>query len=142
MRAVLSAAAALLLAACSDASGPASGLRVETSKSVYPLPGTPTVTVPYSVRNTGSTPVGLANCGDGVAAELQRRSGGTWVTAAPIECPAFAVYAPIVLAPGEAAFGETEVTVAGEYRIRVAVVEAEGSPYAASRGFAVRWLED
>ena len=115
---------------------------METSKSVYPLPGTPTVTVPYSVRNTGSTPVGLANCGAGVSAEVQRRSAGAWVTAASQVCEALAIYAPVVLAPGETAYGETALAEAGEYRIRVAVVEAEGSPYAVSPGFVVRWLED
>jgi len=145
MRAVLSAALALLLGACSNSTGPEGDVRVEPSKSVYPLPGNPTVRVDYTVRNTGSIPVALANCGEGVAAELQRRSGNIWVTAALMQCPALAIYAPVVLGPGDVFHGVIEVAEAGQYRLRVTLAANVGESYtshAVSPGFAVRWPDD
>jgi hypothetical protein len=149
MRAALSVVAALLLAACSESTGPGGALRIATNQSVYPLPGgpgVPSVRVEYSVRNTGSETVALPNCGEAVSFELQRRESGTWVTAGGSGiCPAFAIYAPIVLEPGETVHGETAVGVAGEYRIRIAVASGVGAPfssYAYSPAFVARWLED
>ena len=148
MKAALSVALALLLAACSESTGPGKGLRVETDHSVYTLPGSPGVPsapVKYTVRNTGSETVALPNCGAGVLGELQRREGGEWVTVGSAICPALAIYAPVVLAPGEEAEGQTAVGVAGQYRILVRVAEevgAEFSSQALSPEFVARWLED
>ena len=143
MKDVLSVAAALLLAACSESTGPGGALRVETSQSVYSLPGP--VTVQFSVRNTSSFSVALPNCGAGVLPELERRQGTAWVSVGSQLCPALANYAPIVLAPGETATGQTNIAEAGQYRIRVAAapeIGAEFSSYSVSPNFVVRWLED
>ena len=148
MRAVLSAAVALLLAGCSASTGPSADLRVETTKSVYTLPGAgnPAALVEYSVRNTGSAPMALPQCGPTVGALQRREADGEWVTIASGPCAqALAIYAPLVLAPGEAAFGQAYAEVAGRYRIRVDVAEEVGkefSDYALSSEFTVRWLED
>ncbi len=148
MKAVLFAAAALLLAACSESTGPAAGLRVEISKSVYGLvPATPVppVLVEYSVRNTGSETVALPQCGHGVIGELQQRKEGEWVTIATGFCPTLAIYSPIMVAPGETAQGGTFVTEPGRYRIRIPVEREPGegiSGYATSAEFEARWLED
>jgi hypothetical protein len=148
MKAALSVALALLLAACSSSTGPRSDLRVETSKSVYTLPGAgnPAALVQYTVRNTGSTSVALPQCVD-VIGELQRQEAdGEWLTIASGPCQTtLAVYAPLVLAPGEAASAQAYVGIAGRYRIRVDVAEGVGlgySDYAVSPAFTVRWLED
>jgi hypothetical protein len=148
MKAALSAALVLLLAACSESTGSAGDLRVQTDKSVYSLPGgpgIPSVPVQFTVKNTGSFPVVLPNCGAGVLPELQRRQGTTWVDVGYQTCPAFAVYAPLVLAPGETASGQTTIAEAGVYRIRVAAAQEEGgefSSYAVSSNFKARWLAD
>jgi hypothetical protein len=139
----------LFLAACSESTGPAAGLRVETSRPVYSLPGEsgdPSVTVDFSVRNNGSATVALPpNCGEGVASEVQRREAGAWVNVVSLPCPTFAIYAPTLLAPGEEVQGATVIAQAGQYRIRVPVdkaVGAEFSSHAVSPSFEVRWLED
>ena len=149
MRAALSVAFALLLASCSQATtGPSADLRVETSKSVYTLPGAgnPSALVEYSVRNTGSAPVALAQCGS-VIGELQRREpSGEWVRVVSGPCAQeLAVYAPLVLAPGETAHGQVYAEVAGRYRINVPVAEEVGMEFSAnalSSEFTVRWLDD
>jgi hypothetical protein len=148
MRAALSVALALLLAGCSQATGPSGDLRVETSKSVYTLPGpgNPSARVDYTVRNTGSAPVALAQCAS-VIGELQRREPtGEWVRVVSGPCAQdLAVYAPLVLAPGETAQGQVYAEVAGRYRINVPVAEEVGkeySTYALSAEFTVRWLDD
>jgi hypothetical protein len=147
MKAVLFAAAALLLSACSESTGPRADLRIETSKAVYTLPGPgdPDALVQYSVRNTGSGSLALPQC-NAVIGELQRKEGNDWVTVASGPCPAvLAIYAPLVLEPGEAAFGEASVGVAGRYRIRVDAAEEVGKEFTASATspeFVVRWLED
>lgn len=129
MKAALSVALALLVAACSDSTGIARELRVQTDRSVYALvPGggtTTPATVHFTVKNTGSTSVVLPTCGETVAADLQQLQGSTWVTISSWICPAFAVYAPFVLAPGETAEGQTTVSEAGRYRLRL-VVPGEG----------------
>jgi hypothetical protein len=148
MKAVLSAALVLLLAACSESTGAAGNLHVQTDKSVYSLPGgpgIPAVPVQFTVKNTGSFSVVLPNCGAGVLPGLQRRQGATWVDVGYQACPAFAVYAPLVLAPGETASGQTNIAEAGVYRIRVAAAEEEGgefSSYSVSPIFEARWLKD
>jgi hypothetical protein len=148
MKAAFAAAALFLAAACSEASGIAHDARVRTDASVYTLPGSPgpATTVKFTVRNTGSFSIAIANCGQGVAAELQRRdANGAWVTAALMECPSLAIYAPIVLDPGEVAEGEMKVSESGLYRLRVQVAEEEGAEFSAtavSPDFVVRWLED
>ena len=147
MKAALSVALALLLAACSDASGPADAARVRTDASVYTIPGggpAPSeARVGFTVRNTGSETVALPNCGVGVLGELQRREGGEWVTVGSAVCPAFAIYAPVVLAPGEVVEGFIPVNGAGQYRLRVPVAPELGkefSNFAFSPDFEVRWL--
>ena len=149
MKAALSVALALLLAAaCSPSTGPGVDLRVELSKSVYTLPGAgnPAALVQYTVRNTGSTSVALPQCVD-VIGELQRQEAdGGWLTIASGPCATtLAIYAPLVLAPGEAASAQAYAGIAGRYRIRVDVAEDVGQPYsnhAVSPEFTVRWLED
>jgi len=148
MRAALSVALALLLAACSNSAGPGHGLRVQTSASAYgliPVQPTPPVTVPFTVRNTGSHTLALPNCGAGVLGELQKREEGAWVTVASGLCPAFELYAPVVLAPGQSSQGNVTVATIGRYRVRVAVSEGVGDDlaYSAVSGeFEARWLED
>jgi hypothetical protein len=147
MKAVLFAAAALVLASCSESTGPAGNVRVETTQSVYPLPGNPGpgATISFSVRNRGSETVALPQCGEGVVPELQRFEGGAWVTVASGMCTALALYVPLLLAPGETAYGTVGTTVAGQYRLRVSVAAETGADFsslAISPAFAVRWLED
>jgi|GEM_PF-4935490 len=147
MKAALSAALVLLLAACSESTGPAGNLRVQTDRSVYSLPGgpgIPSVPVEFTVKNTSSFPVVLPNCGAGVLPELQRRQGGIWVDVGYQACPSFAVYAPLVLAPGETASGQTTLAEPGVYRIRVAAAQEEGgdfSSYSISPIFEAHGLE-
>jgi archaellum component FlaG (FlaF/FlaG flagellin family) len=148
MRAVLSAAASLLLAAaCSDASGPADAARVRTDASVYTLPGggpAPSeARVGFTVRNTGSEPITLPNCGVNVATEVDRREVDAWVRVASSACPL--IYAPVVLAPGEVVEGFISVNGSGQYRLRVPVSPEMGkefSEFALSPDFEVRWLAD
>jgi hypothetical protein len=148
MRAALSAVLGLCLAACSEATGPGAGLRVETAQSAYPLPGGPgisSLSVQFWVRNTGSETVALRRCGAAVTGELQRREAGTWVTVSSGICLADQDQSPLLLAPGEAAYGETALAEAGRYRIRVAVAEETGgefSSYTVSRDFVVLELEN
>ncbi|MFL5386056.1 MAG: hypothetical protein ACJ8GN_26375 [Longimicrobiaceae bacterium] len=149
MKAIFAAAALLLAAACSDASGPADDARVRTDASVYTLPGggpAPSeVRVGFTVRNTGSEPIAVPNCGVNVAAMVDRREAGAWVLVGSSACPALAIYAPVVLAPGEVAEGFISVNGAGQYRLRVPLspeVGKEFSDFALSPGFEVRWLAD
>jgi archaellum component FlaG (FlaF/FlaG flagellin family) len=149
MKAALSVAVALLLAACSDTNGPADEARVRTDASVYTLPASgpvPTeVRVNFTVRNTGSEPITIPNCGVNVSTMVDRREAGEWVMVASSVCPALAIYAPVTLAPGEVAEGFIGVNGAGEYRLRVPVapeVGQEFSDFAVSPAFEVRWLED
>jgi archaellum component FlaG (FlaF/FlaG flagellin family) len=150
MKAAFAAAALLLAAACSEASGPAAAARVRTDASVYTLPGggpapSPGATVSFTVRNTGAFTIVLPNCGAGVATEVQRREAAGWVTFTASVCPALAIYAPVVLAPGEVALGHIAVDEGGRYRLRVPVAEEEGaefSTYALSPEFEVRSLEN
>jgi len=143
------AVALLLAAACSEGSGTASALRVRTDASAYGLPGggpaASEVTVHFTVRNTGSEPIAVPNCGINVATMVERREGGSWVQVSSSVCPAFAIYAPVVLAPGDVAEGFIAVNGAGEYRLRVPVspeVGQEFSDFATSPDFVVRWLTD
>jgi archaellum component FlaG (FlaF/FlaG flagellin family) len=149
MKAALAAAALLLAAACSDASGPADAARVRTDASVYTLPGggpAPSEAhVSFTVRNAGSEPIALPNCGVNVATEVERREAGVWVTVSSSLCPALAVYAPMVLAPGEVAEGFIAVNGPGQYRLRVLVAPEVGKEFsdsALSPAFEVRWLAD
>lgn len=145
MRAVLSAVLVLLLAACSEATtGPADGLRVRTDAAFYGLIGNGPATVQFTVENTGSTSVSLAQCGEGVVAELQQRQGGAWVTVASNICGALALYMPRVLAPGETAEGHLSIDYSGRFRLRVMVPRGDEEPvdFASSATFEVRWLED
>ena len=145
MKAALAAAALFLAAACSDASGPADAARVRTDASVYTIPGggpAPSgVRVNFTVRNTGSAPITLPNCGVNVATEVDRREAGAWVSVAANACPA--IFAPVVLAPGAVAEGFISVNGAGQYRLRVPVSPEAGkefSDFALSPDFEVRWL--
>jgi len=149
MKAALAAAALILAAACSDPNGLTHEARVRTDASVYMLPGSgpgAAATVRFTVRNTGAFTIAVPNCGAGVATEVQRRvAGGGWVTYASSVCPALAIYAPVVLAPGEVAEGQIAVAEGGLYRLRVPVAEEEGaefSTHALSPDFEVRWLPD
>lgn len=145
MRAVLSAVLVLLLAACSDSgTGPADGLRVRTDAASYGLAGNGPATVHFTVENTGSTPVQIAQCGEGATAELQQRQGTTWVTVASGICPTFAVYTPRVLAPGESAEGQLSIDYSGRFRLRIMVPRGDEEPvdFATSSNFEVQWLED
>ena len=149
MKAILAAAALLLAAACSNASGPASAARVRTDASVYTLPGggpAPSeVRVGFTVRNTGSEPIAVPNCGVNVATMVDRREAGAWVLVGSSVCPSLAIYAPVVLAPGEVAEGHITVDKGGRYRLRVPVAEEEGaefSTHALSPEFEVRSLEN
>jgi archaellum component FlaG (FlaF/FlaG flagellin family) len=149
MKVTLAAAALLLAAACSDASGPADDARVRTDASVYMIPGggpAPSeVRVGFTVRNTGSEPIALPNCGINVATEVERREAGVWVRVSSSACPTLAIYAPVVLAPGEVAGGFIAVNGAGQYRLRVPLspeVGKEFSDFALSPDFEVRWLAD
>ena len=148
MRAALSVALALLLAACSEATGPGRDLRVETSQSVYTLPGGPgaaAADVQFTVRNNGSTTVALPRCGDVVIPALQRLEAGTWVTVNAGFCPSFALQLPLELAPGEVAQGRTTVSEAGQYRLLVPVAEEIGAEFASravSPSFLARSLEN
>ncbi|MFL5538805.1 MAG: hypothetical protein ACJ8J0_07410 [Longimicrobiaceae bacterium] len=143
MKAALAAAALLLAAACSDASGPAGVVRVRTDASGYRLPGSGSpVSVGFTVRNTGSEPIAVSGCGGGsVAASIDRREAGGWVEVFSCDyLPALAIYAsPRVLAPGEVVEGTTSVGGAGRYRIRVRVAQGEGAelPDAVSPDFVV-----
>jgi archaellum component FlaG (FlaF/FlaG flagellin family) len=147
MKAALAAAALLFAAACSDASGPADAAQVRTDASVYTIPGggpAPSkVRVGFTVRNTGSEPITLPNCGVNVATEVERREAGAWVRAASSACPA--IFAPVVLAPGAVTEGFIPVNGAGQYRLRVPVAPEAGkelSNFALSPDFEVRWLPD
>jgi hypothetical protein len=148
MRAALSVALALCLAACSEATGPGAGLRVETMQSVYLLPGGPGISfvpVQFQVRNTGSRPVAVRRCGPSISGELQRRQAGAWVTVSSGYCLADQDQSPLLLAPGDEASGGTYVGEAGEYRIRVSVAEevgAELSSYAVSPDFVARAVQN
>jgi len=148
MKAAFAAAALLLAAACSDPNGPADDAAVQTDASVYTLPGggpVPSeVRVGFTVRNTGSEPITLPNCGVNVATMVDRREAGAWVLAGSSACPSLAIYAPVVLAPGAVAEGFISVNGAGEYRLRVPVAPEVGKDYssfAISPGFQVRWME-
>jgi len=147
MKTIFAAAALLLAAACSDASGPADDARVRTDASVYTIPGggpAPSeVKVGFTVRNTGSEPIALPNGGVNVATMVDRREAGAWVLAGSSVCPALAIYAPVVLAPGAEAEGFIPVSGPGQYRLRVPVapeVGKEFSDFAFSPDFEVRWL--
>ncbi|MFL5538804.1 MAG: hypothetical protein ACJ8J0_07405 [Longimicrobiaceae bacterium] len=145
MKAPLAAAALLLAAACSDASGPADDARVRTDASVYTIPGggpAPSeVRVGFTVRNTGSDPIALPNCGVNVAVQVERREAAAWVVVSSSACPT--IYSTRVLAPGEIAEGFIAVNGAGRYRLRVPVVAGtEDSASALSPEFEVRWLAD
>ena len=141
MKAILAAAALLLAAACSDASGPDGAVRVRTNASVYHLPGggSSPVSVHFTVRNTGSEPIAIPDCGASVGAILERYESGAWVQM--MSCLNLPVnFPPRVLAPGEVAQGEESVFEPGRYRLRVQVAE-EGAEltYAVSPDFvAVR----
>jgi len=150
MKAVLSVALALLVAACADATGTARGVRVSTDASTYVVPPTngpqpATASVRFTVKNTGSASISLPNCGAGVTGELQQQQAGEWVTVRSGICESFAVYVPTVLAPGEAAEGETMLDAPGRYRVRITVLGAgdeEPTRYAISPVFHARWLEN
>jgi hypothetical protein len=137
MKAALAAAALLLAAACSDAGGPDGAIRVRTDASGYQLPGSGSpVVVGFTVRNTGSEPISVGDCGTSVAAIPDRREAGAWVQQG--SCVNLPVYfPPRVLAPGEVAEGEVSVFAAGRYRIRVPMAQGELSADAVSPDFIV-----
>jgi len=138
MKAILAAAALVLAAACSDPSGPAGPVQVRTDASIYHLPGSESsVVVGFTVRNTGSEPISVGDCGAAsVAAIPDRREGSAWVQ--QFSCVNLPVYfPPRVLAPGEVAEGEVSVFGAGRYRIRVPMAQGELSAEAVSPDFIV-----
>jgi hypothetical protein len=143
MKAALSAALVLLLAACSDSTGTAGGVRVTTNHSVYSLShGTyPEVGVKFIVKNTGSTTIALPDCGGSPVAELQQQQGAEWVTVVSGQiCLPIYVSGPKHLAPGDLADGYLQVRAAGAYRVRIEVLDsADGEPahYIVSRTFVV-----
>ncbi|HKP76104.1 MAG TPA: hypothetical protein VJT67_11220 [Longimicrobiaceae bacterium] len=148
MKAALSVALALLVAACSDTTGMARGVRVNTDASFYPLPSAqpPMVPVRFTVKNTGSTSLSLPNCGAGVTGELQQQQPlGEWVTVQSGICQTFAVYVALVVVPGESAEGQTTVSAPGRYRVRIAIIGAgdeEPTRYAISPTFRAAFLEN
>ena len=150
MKAALSVVVALLVAACSDSTGIARGVRVNTDASFYALPPAngpqpPLVPVRFTVKNTGSTAISLPNCGAGVTGELQQQQLGEWVTVQSGICQTFAVYVALVVAPGESAEGQTTVSAAGRYRVRIAILSAgdeEPTRHAISPTFRAGFLEN
>ncbi|MFL5386058.1 MAG: hypothetical protein ACJ8GN_26385 [Longimicrobiaceae bacterium] len=138
MKAAFAAAALLLAAACSDASGlagPAGDIRVRTDASLYGLPGSGSeAIVRFTVRNTGSGPITLLSCSGGVDTEVQRREADGWVPwSTNGACPASLDPPPVVvLAPGESAAGRVFVGRDGRYRLRTYVRVAESAQFSES----------
>lgn len=108
----------MLLAACSDPSGPgASSLRVVASVDPAPGPGQPPMTV--TVQNLGSQPVRLFRCGDNVLMAVERRGPRGWESYSSGYCISAAFGGPLELAPGATATGVAYVPDPGVYRARV-----------------------
>lgn len=108
----------MLLAACSDPSGPsASSLRVVASVEPAPGPGQPPMTV--TVQNLGSETVRLFRCGDNVLMAVERRVSRGWESYASGYCTSAAFGGPLELAPGATAVGFAYVPDPGVYRARV-----------------------
>jgi hypothetical protein len=135
MKAIL-AAAALLLAACSDGGGPvgpAGSARVQIDRSVYSLRGGGSeVTVSFTVRNTSAFALALPGCYGRVSASVERREANGWVPRFSTNgCPP--VYPgppPVVLAPGESAADQVILEEGGHYRLRLYIRGAEDPEFA------------
>ena len=141
MKAARCLALALLLAACSDSTGTAGGVRVTTNASAYTLRGTySSASVRFTVKNMGSSTIALPDCGGRPAAELQQLQGSDWVTVGGTICPA--VFGdPLLLAPGESSEGFTDVYGAGMYRVRIMLLgsgDEEPARYVVSPTFVAR----
>ena len=131
----LAAAALLLAAACSDASGPDGTVQMRVDRSVYLLRGSePAATVRYTVRNTTPGPITLVACSGGVDTEAQRRDADQWVPwTSNGACPASLDPLPkVVLAPGESAAGELILDKVGRYRLHTYFRVAESGPFSES----------
>jgi hypothetical protein len=131
----LAAAALLLAAACSDASGPAGAARMRTDRSVYLLSGgEPEATVRFTVQNTTPGPITLVACSGGVDTEVQRREANGWVPwTTNAGCPASLDPTPqVVLAPGETAAGQVMLDEDGRYRLHTYVRVAESAQFSES----------
>lgn len=89
----------------------------------------------FSVRNSGTSPVGVSRCGDSLLVELQRRTAGEWLNAAAPICPAVHDMSPLLLEPGDSREGRAPVRGAGVYRVLLGV--DDGSSPVASPSFAV-----
>jgi hypothetical protein len=119
MRRLLSAAALLLLAACSGemTSSATTGVAVQLDRAEYDRGATGEAPVRFTVTNHTSGTVSLQWCG-GVGAEMQLLSDGRWLTTLAASC--LAVYEPVTLAPGQSADGTVFAPgPAGTYRLRV-----------------------
>ena len=139
MKAILAAAALLLAAACSDATGPVDGpdgpLRVRIDASIYLLHGQALeATVRYTVRNTTPGPITLVSCSGGVDAEVQLLGANGWVPwSTNGACPASLDPPPqVVLAPGESAAGQVVMDRAGRFRLHVYARTAESVQFSES----------
>ena len=138
MKATLAAAALLLAAGCSDASGPVGPdgpARVRIDRSVYTLHGSePEATVRYTVRNTTSGPITLVACSGGVDTEVQRRDANGWVPwTTNGACLASLDPVPeVVLDPGETGAGQVVLDDEGRYRLHIYVRVAESAQFSES----------
>ncbi|HSU16731.1 hypothetical protein [Longimicrobium sp.] len=120
MRRLLSAAAVLLLAACSGdpAGSGTTDVMVRTDRSEYDRGAIGEVPVTFTVANHTSGPISLLWCGSGAIAELQLLNDGEWMTTSPPFCPS--IYSPVEVAPGASAGGVVFAPgPAGTYRLRV-----------------------
>ncbi len=140
MRRILSAVTLVLLAACSDSTGPTTGVRVQTEWRTYQLGGQEVLPVPFTVTNTSDAGVELLACGGTPVIELQSREEWRWTTIAGTICPANLVTTPIELAPGASVTGEVQIYNVGTFRIVLPNPSLDArEPRAISPTFEVWW---
>ena len=109
---------ALLLAACSDSTGPGAGVRMTTMVNGDAPPSADNVTL--TIQNRGSRTVQMLLCSDTeVSLAIERRVEGEWEDYAGDAC--FAVYRPVDLEPGATRAETRSVREAGRYRFELRV---------------------
>jgi len=130
------AAICVVLAACSDGTGPRTILDTRIDRAVLDPAGN--LSVSFTITNIGTKPEDVPACGGQPGPRVQRQQGNRWEEFAGGQCLAIYSMVPISLHPGASISGSADVFRAGPgvYRLVISY-QLDGSPRAVSQPFTV-----